>query len=108
MTFQVSGYLLDILVLSLIEKQDEYGYSISQKIKQITDLKESTLYPVLKRLQQAGFLETYNQPFQGRNRKYYHITEQGIIQHKENLHNWEFFKDAVDQMIIGGISHGEK
>ncbi|MEG0369169.1 MAG: helix-turn-helix transcriptional regulator, partial [Hungatella sp.] len=46
--------MLDTFVLAIISRQDTYGYLISQEIKKVIDLKESTLYPVLRRLQEAG------------------------------------------------------
>lgn len=92
--------MLDVLVLSIILEEDAYGYMISQEIKKVVNLKESTLYPVLKRLQEAGFLVTYDQPFQGRNRKYYHITVAGRKHQKINIENWKAFRDKIDDIVL--------
>lgn len=66
MYFPVSALLIEYLILTIVETQDSYGYEISQTIKLVADIKESTLYPILKKLEKAGFLTTYSQEFQGR------------------------------------------
>ena len=50
MAFPVSAALLDALVLSVVSKEDTYGYKITQEIREAMDMSESTLYPVLRRL----------------------------------------------------------
>ena len=70
MGFQLGSVLLDACVLAVVMKEDTYGYKLTQEVKQIMDVSESTLYPVLRRLQKDGYLTTYDQPFQGRNRRY--------------------------------------
>ena len=78
MTFPLNGPMFDLLVLSVIAEEDAYGYQISQIIKRASSsTKDSTLYPILKRLQERQYVETYDRQFQGRNRKYYRITETG-------------------------------
>ena len=77
MIFPLSPPMFDLLILSITEKEDSYGYQLSQKIKNVSGVKDSTLYPILKRLQEQGYLSVYDQPFQGRNRRYYRITESG-------------------------------
>ena len=76
MTFPLNGPMFDLLVLSVIAEEDAYGYQISQIIKRASSsTKDSTLYPILKRLQERQYVETYDRQFQGRNRKYYRITD---------------------------------
>lgn len=65
MGFQLGSVLLDACVLAVVMKEDTYGYKLTQEVKQIMDVSESTLYPVLRRLQKDGYLTTYDQPFQG-------------------------------------------
>ena len=77
MTFTLNTPMFDFLVLSVIANDDAYGYQISQIIKKAANTKDSTLYPILKRLQDSQYVETYDQQYQGRNRKYYTITEIG-------------------------------
>lgn len=101
MTFTLNAPMFDFLVLSVINRHDTYGYEISQTIKQVSDTKDSTLYPVLKRLQDQKLVTTYNQEFQGRNRKYYSITEDGKMKHIELCEEWESFTSKIDE-ITGG------
>ncbi|MGE7908613.1 PadR family transcriptional regulator [Lysinibacillus xylanilyticus] len=102
MTFQLGSALLDACVLAIVDKEDAYGYSLTQQIQSVMDISESTLYPVLRRLQKANCLTTYDQPFQGRNRRYYQITEQGRIRLLELLKEWQKYKEMVDCVLIGG------
>ena len=60
MKIQVSSDLLDGLVLALLDKQDYYGYSLTQDMQRAISISESTLYPVLRRLKNNGLLETYD------------------------------------------------
>lgn len=79
MTFNTGAALLDAIVLAVIAREDEgtYGYRITQEIKQVLNLSESTLYPVLRRLQKEGCLQAYDREANGRLRRYYRITPQG-------------------------------
>lgn len=102
MIFTLNAPLLDFLVLSVISRGDTYGYQISQRLKQVYGAKDSTLYPVLKRLQESGWVEVYDQPYQGRNRRYYHITDAGTA-HQQELHKeWEDFQTAINEIVNGG------
>lgn len=96
MTFTVSTAMLDFLILAVIAQGDTYGYEISQKIKLVSDKKDSTMYPILKRLQEAGWVTTYDQQFQGRNRRYYRITESGVLKYRESMEEWELYKKNID------------
>ena len=60
MGFPISAGLLDSMVLSVVDREDTYGYEITQFIRSAVDVSESTLYPVLKRLQKNELLETYD------------------------------------------------
>lgn len=95
--------LIEYLILTIVETQDSYGYEISQTIKLVADIKESTLYPILKKLEKAGFLTTYSQEFQGRKRKYYSITESGKEQIEYLSHEWIAYCDTIDGIIEGRI-----
>ena len=77
MSFTTGAALLDAVVLAVVSREEEgtYGYKITQEIKQALELSESTLYPVLRRLQKDGCLTIYDEPFNGRNRRYYKITQ---------------------------------
>lgn len=105
MGFQISGALLDACVLAVLDKEDTYGYELTQKIKAVMDISESTLYPVLRRLKKEGFLTTYDKPYQGRNRRYYAISEDGKGKYKDYNDSWEQYKKQVDQLMCGGVQH---
>lgn len=99
--------MLEACVLSVAAGGDTYGYEITQRIRQVFDVSESTLYPVLKRLQQSDCLTTYDSPFQGRNRRYYSITEKGREQHQFYQQEWEKYKADIDSVLTqkGGVDH---
>ncbi len=101
MIFPLSPPMFDLLILSITEKKDSYGYQLSQKIKNVSGVKDSTLYPILKRLQEQGYLSVYDQPFQGRNRRYYRITESGRQRYQELMEEWKLHKEAIDQILKG-------
>jgi PadR family transcriptional regulator PadR len=97
--FQLGSALLDTCVLALLKRGDTYGYQLTQNIRSIIDVSESTLYPVLRRLQKEQALVTYDSPFNGRNRRYYRITPEGLQQLHYLLGSWQDFKLAVDTII---------
>ena len=101
MLFSINSGLLDACVLAILSRGDEYGYKLTQEVKQVMDISESTLYPVLRRLQKNGWLSTYDEPFQGRNRRYYRITNTGLEQHKLHLREWVVYRENLDG-IFGG------
>ena len=68
MAFQVSAALLDACVLSVLERSDVYGYELTQRIKELMKISESTLYPVLRRLQKDESVTVYDMPHNGRHR----------------------------------------
>ena len=69
--------LLEVCVLAAIRDQDSYGYQIIKDMKPYVELSESTLYPILRRLETAELLTVRSAEHNGRLRKYYHITQQG-------------------------------
>jgi PadR family transcriptional regulator PadR len=103
MLFSINSSLLDACVLAILSRGDEYGYRLTQEVKQLMDVSESTLYPVLRRLQKSGWLTTYDQPYQGRNRRYYRITSEGLTQHALYRNEWKDYRDRIE-----GIFGGEK
>lgn len=104
MIFPMNTPMFDFLVLSIVVQEDAYGYQISQMIKKVSNTKDSALYPILKRLQENQFLIAYDQPFQGRNRKYYQITEAGKKQQQELQQEWNVYKGSIDEIVKGGIT----
>ena len=100
MAFPVSAALLDALVLSVVSKEDTYGYKITQEIREAMDMSESTLYPVLRRLLKNNFLESYDQEYMGRNRRYYKITDEGLKQVEDYQSEWIIYKEKIDKLMI--------
>lgn len=98
MVFPFNAPLLDFLILSIVKKEDSYGYEISQQLKSVSSMKDSSLYPILRRLSESGFVSTYDQPYQGRNRKYYRITETGRQQRRFLYEEWRSYADAVERI----------
>ncbi|MEY8461880.1 PadR family transcriptional regulator [Streptococcus merionis] len=103
MYFPVSSTLIEFLVLAIIEQQDSYGYEISQTIKLVANIKESTLYPILKKMEQAGFVTTYKQEHQGRQRKYYSVTALGREQLVYLKEEWAKHTDTLSDIIEGRL-----
>ena len=103
MTLPLSAPMLDLLVLSVIAEEDAYGYQIGRIIKRASaTMTDSALYPRLKRLQENHFVETYDRQFQGRNRKYYTITDAGRQYLAELTEEWERYRTVVDDIVKGG------
>lgn len=100
MTYPLSTPLLEFLTLSVIARGDSYGYEISQQLKTVSSMKDSSLYPILKRLQENNFVETYDQQYQGRNRRYYHITEAGSRHLQMLLTEWLQYRQSIDDIVM--------
>ncbi len=105
MVFQLGSSLLDACVLATLHKEDTYGYRLTQEVKRVMDISESTLYPVLRRLMKEGYLETYDQQHMGRNRRYYRLTEAGKEKYREYVKEWVEFSDKVSDILKGGIEN---
>ena len=89
MDSQLKRGLLDVCVLAAIKSEDSYGYKIIKDVKPYIKLSESTLYTILKRLEQAGMLTVWTAEHGGRLRKYYHITETGLRRIEDFRNEWE-------------------
>ncbi len=102
MVFQLTSPLLDGCVLAILDQGDAYGYSLTQRLKGKIDISESTLYPVLRRLQREGCLTVYDRQFQGRNRRYYAITQTGRDLLGECRRDWADYAGRVAEILSGG------
>ena len=89
MDIQLKRGLLDVCVLAAIKNEDSYGYQIIKDMKPYVELSESTLYPIVRRLEGANMLTVYTVERNGRLRKYYHITEQGIKRIGDFKEEWK-------------------
>ena len=102
MSFQVGSSLLDACVLAILKKENTYGYKLTQEIKEVLGVSESTLYPVLRRLEKEGYLSIYDEEVMGRNRRYYQVTELGEEQYIHYYESWNEFSKKIDYLIKGG------
>ena len=89
MDIQLKRGLLDVCVLAAIKSQDSYGYQMIKDIKPYMEISESTLYPILRRLEAGQMLTVRSAEHGGRLRKYYHITEQGLRRLEEFREEWQ-------------------
>ena len=101
MVFNTGAALLDAIVLAAVQKEPEgtYGYKITQEARAVLELSESTLYPVLRRLQKDECLETYDMEFGGRNRRYYKITEKGRKQLMLYCQEWRSYSGKISSLF---------
>lgn len=101
MVFNTGAALLDAIVLAAVSKEPEgtYGYKITQEARCVLELSESTLYPVLRRLQKDECLETYDMEFGGRNRRYYKITEKGRKQLMLYCQEWINYSGKIARLF---------
>lgn len=103
MVFNTGAALLDAIVLAVVSNDTEgtYGYKITQDVRQAIEISESTLYPVLRRLQKDGCLETYDMEYGGRNRRYYRITEAGSAQLNLYKTEWKQYSTKISKLFAG-------
>lgn len=99
MAIQIPTRLLDGAVLAFLKHEDLYGYALTQNVQKVFDISESTIYPVLRRLKKNNYLTTHDEPFQGRNRRYYHITEDGLALLATIQDEWQDFNNKIDQVL---------
>lgn len=89
MDTQLKRGLLEATVLKVLVKGDSYGYQIVKDVSEIIEISESTLYPILKRLEASKCVEVYSVEHNGRLRKYFRITQIGKNKIKEFILEWE-------------------
>ena len=106
MVFNTGAALLDAIVLAVVSREQEgtYGYKITQDVRRVLDVSESTMYPVLRRLQKDEWLEVYDMQFDGRNRRYYKVTEKGMAQLTLYKVEWKNYTRKITEMFEGGAA----
>ena len=104
MVFNTGAALLDAIVLAVVSREVKgtYGYRITQDVRTTIEVSESTLYPVLRRLQKDGCLEVYDQQYDGRNRRYYKVTTKGTEQLKVYKTEWKSYTGKINALFEGG------
>ena len=106
MVFNTGAALLDAIVLAVVSQEEEgtYGYKITQDVRKAIEVSESTLYPVLRRLQKDEGLEVYDRQFDGRNRRYYKVTDKGMIQMNLYRTEWKDYSKKINELFEGGVT----
>jgi PadR family transcriptional regulator PadR len=100
--------ILEVFVLAILDVGESYGYKIVTDLNQYIEISESTLYPILRRLEMGNKLSTHNQIISGRIRKYYKITELGEATIKDFLKEWEDIRKINDILSKAKLAKGEK
>ena len=105
MVFNTGAALLDAIVLAVVssELKGTYGYKITQEVREVIEISESTLYPVLRRLQKDEWLEVYDMECAGRNRRYYQVTEKGRAQLNLYISEWHRYSARLNSIFEGGL-----
>ena len=107
MDAQLKRGFLETCVLAALRAEDSYGYKIIRDISPYIEISESTLYPILKRLEQTECVTIYSVEHNSRLRKYYKITEKGRARIEEFLSEWQSIIKAYD-FIRGGSNDEQK
>ena len=101
---QMKRGLLEACVLSALARGDSYGYKIVKDLSVCVQVSESTLYPILRRLETAEMLTVRTAEHNGRLRKYYHLTKQGRQQLAAAVEDWKEL-ESMYEFIRGGLQH---
>ncbi len=99
-----------MLLLKLLEKEDMYGYQMTEELRlrsnEVFSLKAGTLYPLLHSLETKGYVRSYLGMAAGRERRYYALTKEGRSHLGEKQAEWEVFCGAVTKVLEGGALLG--
>ncbi len=101
MDIQLKRGLLEVCVLASIKNEDSYGYKIIKDIAPYAEISESTLYPILRRLEASEMLSVYSEEHSGRLRKYYHITRRGRERLNAFREEWKEIMQIYNFVSIG-------
>lgn len=105
MDVQLKRGLLDVCILAAIRDEDSYGYQIIKDVKPYVDISESTLYPILRRLEAASLLSVQSAEYNGRLRKYYHITPAGRERIEAFTEEWKEIMSIYQFVVREKDSH---
>ncbi len=103
MVFNTGASLLDAIVLAVVSRDEEgtYGYKITQDVRKAIEVSESTMYPVLRRLQKDDCLQVYDRECGGRNRRYYKLTPAGEAQLSLYKEEWKRYSKKISALFSG-------
>ena len=106
MLYNTVAALLDAIALAVVAREPEgtYGYKITQEVRQVIELSESTLYPVLRSLQKDECLEVYDRECSGRTWRYYKVTSRGWAQRHLYESEWRSYSDKITGLFEGKLS----
>jgi PadR family transcriptional regulator PadR len=100
MNTQFKKGVLELIVLLSINKKDMYGYELIMEVSKVVDVNDGTIYPLLKRLTNEKYADTYLvESTEGPSRKYYKITEIGKNRLEELSSSWKVFEKSVNKFI---------
>jgi PadR family transcriptional regulator PadR len=100
---QLKKGALELCVLALLSQHDSYAYEIASRLADAIGMGEGTIYPLMRRLQGDGLVETYLvESSAGPPRKYYRLTEAGKQSYQGQKDAWASFSGSVDQIVFGG------
>lgn len=109
MNAQFKKGILELCVLSVLAEDDTYGYQIINKLSEFIDVSENSIYPILRRLTQENYFQTYlEESNEGAPRKYYSITEKGFLYYLQLREEWDSFIGGVYQIINQGGKKNEE
>lgn len=102
---------IDTIILRILDAGDNYGYEIMKAVSTQSggeyELKEPSLYTSLKRLEKQGYIQSYwGDESQGGRRKYYHISESGKTALHQAIAQWQYAKNIIDRLLLGGQNNG--
>lgn len=100
MNAQFKKGVLELMVLAAVSTRDMYGYELVAEVSKVVNVKEGTIYPILKRLTNEHYFETYlRESSEGPPRKYYHLTAAGIMHLGETRKEWQTFCHDVNEFL---------
>ena len=106
MNIQFKKGVLELCALALLAKKNCYGYELVNEISKNISISEGTIYPLLRRLKNEGYVTTYLQESrEGAPRKYYKLTESGKKMEKNSKEEWLTFVKKVNRFLKGGVEN---
>ena len=96
MNVQIKKGIVEVCVLASLRREHSYGYKIINDISELIEISESTLYPILRRLEAQDMLRTFSKDFNGRVRKYYEITRLGEKRIRDFIDEWKDMERVYD------------
>ncbi len=106
MNTQFKKGVLELVVMIVVSKHDIYGYELVKQVCEVVQVNEGTIYPLLKRMTNEKYFETYlRESTEGPPRKYYRITPLGLQAMKQLKEDWLLFSKQINHFIEGESNH---